>query len=63
MKIYVREMREAFKASGNSATEEIKSKTVTDKIFKVAMKVCKHRVRDLDDLIDDPCGFEALVSD
>ena len=63
MKIYVREMREAFKASGNSATEEIKSKTVSDKIFKVAMKVCKHRVRDLDDLIDDPCGFEALVSD
>ena len=40
MKIYVREMREAFAASGNSMTEEIKSKTVTDKIYKVAMKVC-----------------------
>ena len=63
MKIYVREMREAFKASGNSATEEIKSTTVSDKIFKVAMKVCKHRTRDLDDLIDDPTGFEVLVTD
>ena len=63
IKIYVREMREAFKASGNSMTEEIKSATVSDKIFKVAMKVCKHRCRDLDDLIDDPNGFESLVSD
>ena len=40
MKVYAREMREAFKASGNSATEVIKS-SVPDKIFKVAMKVCK----------------------
>lgn len=30
MKIYVREMREAFQASGNSSTQEIKSATVTD---------------------------------
>ena len=63
MKIYVREMREAFAASGNSMTEEIKSKTVTDKIYKVAMKICKNRTRDLDDLIDDPQGFSHLVSD
>lgn len=27
------------------------------------MKVCKQRTRDLDDLIDDPNGFEALVND
>lgn len=63
MKIYVREMREAFAASGNSSTEEITSATVSDKIYKVAMKVCQQRTRDLDDLIDDPNGFEALVSD
>ena len=63
MKIYVREMREAFAASGNSMTEEIKSKTVTDKIYKVAMKICKNRTRDLDDLIDDPQGFMSLVSE
>ena len=63
LKIYVRQMREAFAASGNSATEEIKSITVTDKIYKVAFKIAKNRTRDLDDLIDDPDGFEALVSD
>ena len=56
-------MREAFAASGNSMSEEIKSATVSDKIYKVAMKICKNRTRDLDDLIDDPNGFEALVSD
>lgn len=27
------------------------------------MKICINRTRDLDDLIDDPNGFEALVSD
>ena len=43
MKIYVQEMREAFAASGNSMTADIKSATVTDKIYKVAMKVCKQR--------------------
>lgn len=63
MKIYVREMREAFAASGNSMTEDIKSKSVSDKIYKVGMKVCRQRMRDLDDLIDDPNGFESLVSD
>lgn len=63
LKIYLREMREAFIKSGNSMTEDIKSATVTDKIFKVAMKVCKNRTRDLDDLIDDPNGFDSLVSE
>ena len=63
LKIYVREMREAFEKSGNSTSEEIKSTTVSDKIYKVAMKVCKQRTRDLDDLIDDPNGFESLVTD
>ena len=63
MKIYVREMREAFAASGNSMTEEILSRSVSDKVYKVAMKICQQRTRDLDDLIDDPNGFNALVSD
>ena len=40
MKIYVREMREAFAASGNSMTEEILSRSVSDKVYKVAMKIC-----------------------
>lgn len=65
MKIWLREMREAYVASGNSGNpmEEIKSVSVSDKIFKVAMKVCKMRTRDLDDLIDDPNGFECLVNE
>lgn len=63
MKIYVREMREAYAKAGNSLAEPFESKTVTAKILKVAMKVCKQRTRDLDDLIDDPNGFEALVND
>lgn len=56
-------MREAFAKSKNSTTEEIKSKRVTDKIFKIAMKVCNLRTKDLDDLIDDPDGFESLVNE
>ena len=56
-------MRESFAACGNSATEEIKSITVTEKIYKVAIKICKNRTRDLDDLIDDPNGFDMLVND
>ena len=63
LKKYVREMREAFEENGQSPTEEISSKTCTDKIYKVALKVCKQRTRDLDDLIDDPNGFESLVTD
>lgn len=56
-------MRECYQASGNSDSADIKSSSVSDKILKVAMKVCKHRCRDLDELIDDPNGFEALVND
>lgn len=63
LKIYVRQMREAFAMSGNSMTAEIKAHSVSDKVYKVAMKICRNRTRDLDDLIDDPNGFEALVSD
>lgn len=63
MKIYVREMREAFEACGRDPAQEIKSHSVPDKVYKVALKVCKQRTRDLDDLIDDPNGFDVMVSD
>ena len=63
LKIYVRQMRESFAASGNSMTEPIISHSVNAKIYKVAMKICSNRTRDLDDLIDDPNGFEALVNE
>jgi hypothetical protein len=31
--------------------------TVTDKVLKVAMKVCDKRLMELDDLIDHPNAF------
>lgn len=40
-----------------------KPSTVTDKILKVALKVCDKRLRELDDLIDDPNAFNSLVTD
>lgn len=54
VKIFVREMRESL---GD------KPSTVTDKILKVALKVCEKRLRDLDDLIDDPNAFTSLVTE
>ena len=37
--------------------------SVNNKLLKVAIKVCSKRTRELDELIDDPSGFENLVSD
>lgn len=37
--------------------------TVTDKVLKVALKVSEKRLKDLDDLIDDPNAFSSLVTD
>ena len=37
--------------------------SVTDRVLKVAMKVCEKRLKDLDDLIDDPSAFAELVTD
>ena len=37
--------------------------TVTEKVLKVALKVCEKRIKDLDDLIDDPTAFLSLVTD
>lgn len=48
VKIFVKEMRESMGE---------KPSTVSDKILKTALKVCEKRLRDLDDLIDDPNAF------
>jgi hypothetical protein len=32
-------------------------------VLKVALKVCEKRLRELDDLIDDPMAFDSLVTD
>jgi len=57
LKIYVREMRESFIENGSANT------TVKSNVLKVAFKVCEKRTKDLDELIDDPTAFQALVSD
>lgn len=54
VKAYVREMRES---------QGGKSTTVPDKVLKVAIRVCEKRLKDLDDLIDDPNAFTSLVTD
>jgi len=54
LKIYVREMRES-QGSGKSS--------VDDKVLKVALRVCDKRLRELDEMIDDPTAFTELVTD
>ena len=57
IKKYIAQLRE----SAASEEGEIKT-TVKDKVIKLAMKVCERRLKDLNELIDDPTGFEMLVS-
>jgi membrane carboxypeptidase/penicillin-binding protein len=57
VKKYIRELRE----SAQSEEGEIKT-TVKEKALKVAMKVIERRLKDLDELIDDPKAFQDLVS-
>ena len=59
LKRYVREMIEQFFADPTKC----ESTSVNTKLLKVAIKVCSKRTRELDELIDDPNGFENLVSD
>jgi tubulin monoglycylase TTLL3/8 len=60
LKIYVREIREAYDADPNG---DIYSRSVEPDVLKVAQDVCMRCVRDLDDLIDDPEAFGQLVSE
>ena len=57
LKIYIREMRESYLAKGEAVT------SVQSNVLKVALKVCEKRTKDLDEMIDDPTAFQALVSD
>jgi hypothetical protein len=54
----MREVRENFESGGST-----NANTVSDELIACALNVCQKRVRDLDDLIDDPEGFGCLVSD
>ncbi len=32
-------------------------------MFKVALRVCERRLKDLDEMIDDPTAFQGIISD
>jgi hypothetical protein len=57
IKKFIRELRE----SANSEEGEITTK-VKEKVIKTAIRVCERRLKDLDEMIDDPKAFEDLVS-
>jgi len=58
IKKYIRELRE----TAASEEGEIKT-TVKEKIIKLAMRVVERRLKDLNEMIDDPKAFEDLVSE
>lgn len=58
VKRYVRELTE----SAMSEDGEVKT-TVKQKLIECAIRVCERRLKDLNELIDDPKAFEKLVSD
>lgn len=53
VKIFAREMRESLGVKTS----------VAEKVLRVAMKVCEKRLRELDDLIDDPSAFVDQVTE
>jgi len=53
LKKYIRELRE----SANSEEGDIKT-SVKDKVIKTAIRVCERRLKDLNEMIDDPTAFE-----
>lgn len=58
VKRFIRELTE----SAMSEEGEIKT-TVKQKTIECAIRVCERRLKDLNELIDDPKAFEKLVSD
>ena len=74
LKRFVRELRESAQAAADAANQEgedgneeeqkeIEIKTsVKEKVVKLAIKVCERRLKDLNEMIDDPKAFTHLVS-
>lgn len=44
-------------------SEGTKKTSIEDKVLKVALRVCEKRMRDLDEMIDDPTAFTDMVTD
>ena len=59
----MRESYEANLAAGTAATGVIESYSVEKKVLKVAQIVCEKRIKDLDEIIDDPNAFTQVVTD
>ena len=57
LKRYIKELRD----SASNEDGEIKT-SVKEKVIKTAMIVCERRLKDLNEMIDDPKAFEMLVS-
>jgi tubulin monoglycylase TTLL3/8 len=57
IKKYVRELRESAMAESGEITTKVK-----EKVIKVAIIVCERRLKDLNEMIDDPTAFEHLCS-
>jgi hypothetical protein len=57
LKRYIKELRD----SASNEDGEIKT-SVKEKLIKTAMTVCERRLKDLNEMIDDPKAFEMLVS-
>ena len=57
LKKYVRELRESAENEDGEITT-----TVKDRVVKTSIKVSQRRLKDLNEMIDDPTAFEHLVS-
>ena len=57
LKRYIKELKD----SAQNDDGEIKT-SVKEKVIKIAMTVCERRLKDLNEMIDDPKAFEMLVS-
>ena len=57
LKKYIRELRESAENEDGEITT-----TVKDKVIKTSIKVTQRRLKDLNEMIDDPTAFEHLVN-
>jgi len=57
LKKYIRELRDSAESEDGEITTLVK-----EKVIKTSIKVCQRRLKDLNEMIDDPTAFEHLVS-
>ena len=63
LQTYVREMRNAYEKQINKGNcADISSQSVSEKVLDVALKVSERRLRDIDEMLDNP-EEEVFISD